>query len=76
MPVVAEVCKDKSTLVLEERASLIDIAELEASPPKLPLLTPAIKHDDGNNSSLQVHTVASRPAMGYRRYRVQFVHRV
>eukprot|EP00802_Teleaulax_amphioxeia_P006482 Tamp_06486.p1 GENE.Tamp_06486~~Tamp_06486.p1 ORF type:complete len:311 (-),score=39.69 Tamp_06486:1242-2174(-) len=49
-----KVAKDKSTLVLEERAKRLDLQQLEASPLTPPLLTPALKHDDGSSGSVRV----------------------
>ena len=49
--------KDTSTLVLEERASRIDVEEMEANPATSALLTPAIKHDDGEHSELRVWAI-------------------
>ena len=49
--------KDRSTLVLEERASRIDVEEMEAKPATSALLTPAIKHDDGEHSELRVWAI-------------------
>lgn len=51
--------KDKSTRVLEERANRIDIEELEQNALQVPLLTPAIKHDDGSTGQVSVWTINS-----------------
>ena len=54
----ALIAKDKSTIVLEERANRIDIQELESSPLTVPLLTPALKHDDGASGVTLLWTIA------------------
>jgi hypothetical protein len=51
------IAKDKSTLVLEERAKQLNLQELEETRLQVPLLTPAIKHDDGSSGAMRIWTI-------------------
>jgi hypothetical protein len=55
-----QVFKDKSTLLLEERAALVDLDQLEAAgPAQAELITPAVKNDDGSTGSVRVWRVVN-----------------